>query len=556
LGTISIWTAASTLFRKENIYPFRKLFLIAGGIILAVLISSIQLVPTAEYLLQSQRSNSVDFVKALAYSFWPWHFINFLMPNFFGSPASGDYWGYASYWEDAVYIGILPLVSAISTLIIFKKSLPSNHKKGIKFLLIFGWSATAIGFLLALGYNTNIFPFLFKYVPTFGMFNAPARIMVIPVFFLAWFSGIGISFWERPHGRQRIWLKRLMVMGLAILLGGFIAHSMISSINPTVFPPLFIFGISTIILFWLILRIPYPNENRNWEIWVYLFVLADLLIPTLTFNPYIDSSFYQRNKQDVPGYSGRVFVDQKNEYALKFKKYLRFTDFSAPGDWTRLRSALLPNINMLDAVYSASNFDPLLPGRFQTWLDQFDISSNPQRQTMLRDMDVKTLLLADIRGSDDGVYRIEEQRDGIAHWAGCFINATDSQNALDLTINNDNQGKVILEGGTDQHQNSTCIDKNSNIVITQQSPEKFALQIKTDSEGWIWISNSYYPGWEVTVDHRPSQIYQANYLFMGAHVPGGDHEIEFVYLSLSFYWGGVLSIIGGCILIMLKFIHH
>ena len=556
LGTVFMWTAASIVFRKDIKNPGKRCLTVIAGIIFAAWISSIQLLPTAEYLLQSQRSSSVDFAKALGYSFWPWHIFDFVMPNLFGSPANGDYWGYASYWEDAVYIGILPLASALSTLIILKRSKSISGQSRLRFLIFFGWLCVITGFILASGYNTFIFTFLFKYIPTFDMFNAPARIMVIPVFFLAWFSGIGISFWFKPRAKQKRWLKRLMVMGLAVIIGGIIAKVMIPAINPTVYPPFFIFGLSISILFWLILRIPFPERNPKWDIWVYLFVLIDLLVPTILFNPYIDSSFYQKKKIDNQGYSGRIFFDQENEYVLKFSKYLRFTDFSAPGDWNRLRTAMLPNINILNGVYSASNFDPLLPGRYQTWLDQYDISTNVQKNTMLEDMDVKTLEMADINEVDDGVYGIAKERIGLVNWASCFTKATTPENALNLTINNVNRGVVILEGVTEQMERTDCSGKDAQIEILKQSPEKVNVKINASFGGWIWTSLLYYPGWEVTVDHNPSQITRANYLFMGAYVPAGVHEIEFTYYPYAFIWGLDLSMVGCGFLIVLKLFIH
>ena len=73
-------------------------------------ICAAQLIPTAEYLAQSQRSAAVDYEYALNYSFWPWHLITIAAPGFFGSPASGDYWGASTYWEDALYVGSVALI--------------------------------------------------------------------------------------------------------------------------------------------------------------------------------------------------------------------------------------------------------------------------------------------------------------------------------------------------------------------------------------------------------------------------------------------------------------
>ena len=50
---------------------------------------------------------------ALSYSFWPWRFLGLLAPNLFGSPATGDYWGFGVYWEDSIYVGLLTLIMGV-----------------------------------------------------------------------------------------------------------------------------------------------------------------------------------------------------------------------------------------------------------------------------------------------------------------------------------------------------------------------------------------------------------------------------------------------------------
>jgi len=81
---------------------------------LGIALAAVQLLPTLEYLAQSQRATSVDPRLALTYSFWPWRLLGLLMPRLFGSPASGDYWGYGNFWEDAIYLGVIPFGLAVS----------------------------------------------------------------------------------------------------------------------------------------------------------------------------------------------------------------------------------------------------------------------------------------------------------------------------------------------------------------------------------------------------------------------------------------------------------
>ena len=118
----ALWVFAGSMMHygfKEAVYSLVRLGL---SFLLGAMISAVQLLPTAEYLLLSQRTSAVDYETAMAYSFWPWRFITFLAPNFFGNPGQGDYWGYASFHEDAVYLGLLPFLLAMFTLaVLFSK---------------------------------------------------------------------------------------------------------------------------------------------------------------------------------------------------------------------------------------------------------------------------------------------------------------------------------------------------------------------------------------------------------------------------------------------------
>ena len=153
-------------------------------------LTSIQLLPTAEFLLQSQRSAVVDYDLGLTYSFWPWRLLTFLSADFFGNPGNGNYLGYATYWEDAVYIGVIPFLLSLTTI---RNILPGRKdvEPGKRLYARALWSLIAVGFVLALGKNTPIFPFLYQYIPTFGMFNAPARWMIWAVFGLCTLAGMG-----------------------------------------------------------------------------------------------------------------------------------------------------------------------------------------------------------------------------------------------------------------------------------------------------------------------------------------------------------------------------
>ena len=277
----SIQAQANFAIRHRLLGLARHLVRMILAIILAFGIAAIQLLPTAEYLSQSQRATAVDYQLAVTYSFWPWRLLTFLAPALFGSPVSGDYWGYANYWEDAVYIGLLPLLLGISIIIstIFnRKSIisitPEEEKHSQSYskiprntsnrsLVWFLSTICVIAIVLAFGKNTPIFPLLYFHVPTFNMFQAPTRWMIWCVFSLALLSGIGVERWWRPAGWGLYW-TRLGTMGaIAIALGAGLAWYRMGDISPSFIKSTAILGFLGLGIGLLSLTSPPRNQENE-----------------------------------------------------------------------------------------------------------------------------------------------------------------------------------------------------------------------------------------------------------------------------------------------------
>jgi len=124
---------------------------LALGLTLALGLSAAQILPTAEYLLQSSRASGLDSLTAMTYSFWPWRTLGLFMPDLFGSPAAGDFWGYGNYWEDALYVGLVPLLMAATAVVRFRR-----FDRGRRRLAVFLAAGAFVAFLLALGSNTPV----------------------------------------------------------------------------------------------------------------------------------------------------------------------------------------------------------------------------------------------------------------------------------------------------------------------------------------------------------------------------------------------------------------
>jgi len=530
--------------------------------LLGVALAAVQLFPTAVYLMQSQRATAVDMEFALNYSFWPWRFLGLLAPGLFGSPVAGDYWGYGNFWEDAVYLGLLPFFLAVGALIkgiVSRKKdtdgrllnyVHSRPRSFVTFLLVI----ISVAFLLALGKNSPITPWLYEHVPTFDMFQAPTRITIWAVYALALLAGIGIDNWRRPDGRGLYWTRLGAAGALAISIGAGLTYYAMGDVSPTFIRAPALAGFWALGAGVLALNAPEKSSRTgpsNWWSWaVVLWIAADLLVAGWGLNPGIDTVFYSEPAaiDQVQNYigEGRVYLSTDNEDALKYNRFLRFDSFYPTDDWDALRASLLPNINMLDSIAHASNFDPLVPGRYHQWIESLDNVGSVKRGNLLDLMGVTVLEEVDTPHGD-GVQFIPREGASRLRWVPCAVYVEDDVEAREQIFLGelDFENKVILEGAK-APQIPECLSNQGQVHIAEESPNELLIRIRSDASGWVVLSDIWYPGWQASLDGNPAQILQANFLFRAVKVPQGIHFVRLVYRPFEFYFGVVISLVAWC----------
>jgi len=65
-------------------------------------------------------------------------------------------------------------------------------------------------------------------------------------------------------------------------------------------------------------------------------------------------------------------------------------------------------------------------------------------------------------------------------------------------------------------------------IITYNSGD-IAVETVLESPQWLVLSESSFPGWEVSIDGVSADGYTANYLFQAVLVPAGEHVVQFEY---------------------------
>ena len=67
------------------------------------------------------------------------------------------------------------------------------------------------------------------------------------------------------------------------------------------------------------------------------------------------------------------------------------------------------------------------------------------------------------------------------------------------------------------------------------------VEVETKSAGWVLLANTWYPGWEASLDGKTTTNYRADYLFQAVRVEEGSHMIEWRYRPVSIWIGAIGS---------------
>jgi hypothetical protein len=81
-------------------------------------------------------------------------------------------------------------------------------------------------------------------------------------------------------------------------------------------------------------------------------------------------------------------------------------------------------------------------------------------------------------------------------------------------------------------------------VIRRYTAGEVVIDVRTAEPAFLVLTDSYFPGWEATVDGRSTAIYATDLAFRGIFVPGGARQVVFVYRPASFSLGVQIALAG------------
>jgi hypothetical protein len=80
-----------------------------------------------------------------------------------------------------------------------------------------------------------------------------------------------------------------------------------------------------------------------------------------------------------------------------------------------------------------------------------------------------------------------------------------------------------------------------DISLDRFEPHEVALTLSSQGNGFVVLSEQYYPGWRAFIDGKETHIYAVNGILRGVLTPPGNHELVFKYRPSKIYRAMLVS---------------
>lgn len=544
---------AYRLFQEKKL-SIKTIVGVSTLFVLPIILSAIQLVPTIELFLYSAReAYSADTILKLLIP--PMHAITFFAPDFFGNPATRNYFIEGTYIERVSYIGVIPL---LFFLLAVGKKVPG----------VFWFFLVSCGTVLFLSFNNPASFLIYSLkIPALST-GVPTRMMYLFCFSAAVCSSIGFDMWLRQ--------KKIKIF------------------------PKIALAISACTVIWLAVFLT-PLINNNPELSQNLLISKkNLVLPTILL---LSGSFFLILSGFVKRNSLLAFVFVLLLLFEQFYFFKKITPFS-PNKFFYPETAMLSelkniqgidrmwgfedaymqaNIQTHEKIFSSEGYDPLFIKRYAEFANSGNngiigsvsrsdvvvpssfgesLSANQYRSTFLNILGIKFILnknesLGKTNEPDSYAFpqdkyeliyqsspwQIYENKKSLPRFflADNFIVENNDKKIISRLYDSKRDVKTII---LEEDPKIQIEKKRKDVRLVSYLPDTVTFSTDTEGENILFLSDNYFPGWKILVDDDENKIYRANYSFRAVRVPEGKHTVKFIYDPESFKIGTAISGIG------------
>jgi hypothetical protein len=101
--------------------------------------------------------------------------------------------------------------------------------------------------------------------------------------------------------------------------------------------------------------------------------------------------------------------------------------------------------------------------------------------------------------------------------------------------------EVVLMGSGAPQSSDVVAASPGQVTINSYRPERVDLTVTAEREGWLVLSDAYYPGWQADIDGQSVPIVRADLLFRAVPLQPGSHHVVFSFRPVSVRIGLLIS---------------
>lgn len=488
-------------------------------LLLAAGVTSVQWIPLISTVSQSSRVVQADAWKAAGW-FLPWqHLAQFFAPDFFGNPATLNYWGEWNYGEFIGYISIVGLIFALFSLVAHKRS---------AIVTFWGWTA-AIILIFLLPTPIASLPYVFN-IPVLVSLQ-PTRLLAILDFALVVLAAVGLERW-RLEKDTRIWLSigsigivLLALWGSAVFFHT--ANAVISQRNLVL--PSIVYGISVLCIAGAG-TIRTKNAMKLASLAIIVVVTVDLVRFGWKFTPFTPHEYFFPRTAVI-------------EFLQRQPKPFRVMSTDP--------RIIPPNTLAFYGIESIEGYDPIYPSRYEEFMAAVNrgkpdisppfgfnriLTATTVGSPLLEYMNVPYVLaLSDLNNNafekvfQEGEVRVYKSASMPRAYLveGVRVVGTKQEAIQALYAVTLPRKEAIVEENI--HVDPMPLNQGEKVDIVGYETNRMELVTRTNYARYVVTGSMYDSGWHVYVDGAETSKYRTNYLFFGIVVPPGEHRITVQY---------------------------
>ena len=485
---------------------------------LFAVVTSLQWIQFVKFYLQSAREIDQALWQREGWFIPAKHLVQFIVPDFFGNPATLNYWGVWNYGEFIGYVGIAGLVFALLAII---------YRKDKK---TFFYTGLLIGSILFATNNVVAqLPFRLG-IPLIGT-SQPTRLLAIMDFSLAVLAAFGMDFLlRRQLNFKKISAVLILFLGLFVALWIIIGTDSVelAVAKRNLILPTLLFSITALLLLGSIV-------SRNKKIllltaYCLLFMLGfDLLRFGWKFTPFVANDYLFPSTKTI-----EFLQQQEGVFRIMMAD----------------RRILPPNFATFYRLQDVAGYDPLYLKNYgelvSAWeknkpdasLLEFNRILSPQNyESKLADLlNVKYILSLDELSSSKLVEVFSEGQTKVyentqvyprAFLVSSVIQVDDKSQAINKMFEDDvdlSTQAVVYE---DLNLSNAKLSNQEFAEIIDYTENIVTVKTETNEPRLLVISDSYYSSWKVFVDLDEVKLLNVNYNLRGVVVPEGKHIVRF-----------------------------